>query len=128
MRLREKAFSFYKSLTVLFLFVIFDVGFAFAQSGAAPKELSFPQRLVAMLPMVAIIFGIFYFLVILPQRKQEIEFTKLVDNLKKGDNVVTKSGIIGKVSNIAKDVVTLEVAKDTKVKFKKDCILSAYEG
>lgn len=128
MNKKNKSLFLYKRLYLILSVFLLDSSLIFAQSKTSPSELSFVERLMAMLPMVAIIFGIFYFLVILPQRKQEIQFTKLIDNLKKGDNVVTKSGIIGRVSNISKDVITLEVAKDTKVKFKRDSILSAYEG
>ncbi|MCL4153521.1 UNVERIFIED_CONTAM: hypothetical protein GTU68_053335 [Idotea baltica] len=81
-----------------------------------------------MMPMIAIIFGIFYFLVILPQRKQEVEAVKVLDNLKKGDEMLTKSGIIGKVFAISDDIITLDIGKDCRVKFLKSSIQSKYEA
>lgn len=118
---------FMKNYIITFFIFIFSLANATAQSTDAPKELTFIERLITMLPMVAIIFGIFYFLVILPQRKQEIEAVKILDNLKKGDQMITKSGIIGKVFAISDDIITLEISKDCRVKFQKTAIQSKYE-
>jgi preprotein translocase subunit YajC len=51
------------------------------------------------LPLV-LIFGIFYFLVIMPQRKKQQELTQLITNLKIGDRVVTNGGVIGKIVEV----------------------------
>ncbi|HRH44539.1 MAG TPA: preprotein translocase subunit YajC [Pyrinomonadaceae bacterium] len=48
----------------------------------------------------ALIFGIFYFLVILPQRRQQDEVKNMVATLKAGDEVVTNGGIIGKIKEV----------------------------
>jgi preprotein translocase subunit YajC len=52
-----------------------------------------------ILPFVAI-FAIFYFLVIMPQRKQQQELKDLISNLKMGDRVVTNGGLIGKIVEV----------------------------
>ena len=52
-----------------------------------------------ILPFI-LIFGIFYFLVIMPQRKQAQELKDLVVSLKAGDEVVTNGGIIGKIREV----------------------------
>ncbi len=51
------------------------------------------------LPLI-LIFGIFYFLVIMPQRKKQQELTQLITNLKIGDRVVTNGGLIGKIVEV----------------------------
>lgn len=54
---------------------------------------------LTLLPFV-LIFGIFYFLVIMPQRKQQAELKNMVAELKSGDEVVTNGGIIGKIIEV----------------------------
>jgi preprotein translocase subunit YajC len=56
--------------------------------------------LLSMLPMMLIIFGIFYFLVIMPQRRQQRELQALISELKAGDEVVTNGGVIGKIIEV----------------------------
>jgi preprotein translocase subunit YajC len=72
--------------------------------------------------MLAIMFAIFYFLLIRPQQKRVKEHQEMVANLQKGADVVTNGGIIGKVTNIADDVVTLQVADNVKIKFQKSAV------
>lgn len=55
---------------------------------------------MSMLPMFLIIFGIFYFLVIMPQRRQQKETQELIANLKINDEVVTNGGIIGRIKEV----------------------------
>lgn len=72
--------------------------------------------------MLAIMFAIFYFLLIRPQQKRVKEHQTMLANLQKGTDVVTNGGIIGKVTNIADDTVTLQVADNVKIKFQKSAI------
>ncbi len=63
------------------------------------------------------IFGIFYFLVIMPQRRQAKELQMMIAELKINDEVVTNGGIIGKVSKVVDDVeVELQIAEGVKVR------------
>lgn len=71
------------------------------------------------LPMI-IVFAIFYFLMIRPQQKQAKKVRAMLDALKKGDEVVTRSGIHGKIHGIADNLVTLEIAENIKIKLNKD--------
>jgi len=48
----------------------------------------------------ALIFGIFYFLVILPQKRQQQELKTLIENLRNGDEIVTNGGVIGKIIEV----------------------------
>ncbi|MCL4145846.1 UNVERIFIED_CONTAM: hypothetical protein GTU68_025161 [Idotea baltica] len=72
-----------------------------------------------MLPMFIMIFLIFYFLVHAPQSKKLKEHQSLLDSLKKGQNVVTDSGIIARVAGIEKDYILLDIANNTKIKVEK---------
>ena len=70
----------------------------------------------------ALIFIIFYFLVILPQQKRSKQQKALLEALKKGDKVVTASGIWGSVTNLGKETVTLKIADSTKIRMQRDQI------
>jgi preprotein translocase subunit YajC len=55
--------------------------------------------LVALLPWI-LIFGVFYFLLIVPQRKRQRALQETIDNLKTGDKVVTNGGIVGTITAV----------------------------
>ncbi|MGB9679353.1 MAG: preprotein translocase subunit YajC [Thermoanaerobacteraceae bacterium] len=61
--------------------------------------------------------AIFYFLLILPQQRRDKKEKAMLNALKPGDEIITKSGFFGKILNIKDDVITLEVGAD-KVKLK----------
>lgn len=71
--------------------------------------------LTAFLPLI-LIFGIFYFLLIRPQQKKQKQHQELIKNLQKGMEVVTSGGIMGRITGITDDVVTLEVADKVRIK------------
>lgn len=75
------------------------------QAEAAPDGAPFGM----LLPMIAI-FAIFYFLLIRPQQKRQRQQETMIKGITKGDNVVTAGGLHGKVTGVADDVLTLEIA------------------
>jgi preprotein translocase subunit YajC len=75
----------------------------------------------ALMPLM-LIFVIFYFLLILPQRKKQKAHAEMVKNLKNGDKVITTGGIYGTVTKIKKDNVEIEIASQIKVKVQRSCI------
>lgn len=77
--------------------------------------------IVAFLPLI-IIFAIFYFLLIRPQQKRAKEHQNFLANLKRGDEVVTNGGLIGRIVALTDDVVTLEVAEKVRVKVMRNQI------
>ena len=77
--------------------------------------------IVAFLPLI-IIFAIFYFLLIRPQQKRQKEHQNFLANLQKGDEVVTSGGLIGRITGLTDEVVTLEVADKVKVKVARNQI------
>ena len=80
--------------------------------------------LEAMLPLV-LIFIVFYFLLIRPQQKKMKDHKAMLGNIRRGDTVVTGGGITGKVTKVDDEhVVTVEIAKDVKVKVQRGLISS----
>ena len=67
------------------------------------------------LPLI-LIFAIMYFLLIRPQQKKMKEHQNMVAALRKGDQVVTQGGVIGKVSHVSDDELKVEIADGVKVR------------
>src|ERR671914_426253 len=79
----------------------------------------------ALLPQLvffAAIFAIFYFLLIRPQQKQRRDRERMLSAMKKGDRVVTSSGLHGTVTGIGEHTVTLRVADQVKLEFDRAAI------
>lgn len=90
---------------------------AWAQAPAgAEKAPGFGELLSRMLPMFAIVFLIFYFLVMRPQQDKLKAQRQLLNSLKRGDQVITSSGVFGKIAGVEKDFILLEVANNVKIK------------
>jgi preprotein translocase subunit YajC len=68
------------------------------------------------------LFAIMYFVLIRPQQKQAKEQQELIGALKKGDDVVTSSGILGKVYAVEDKVITLEVMGGAKLRMLKSSV------
>jgi preprotein translocase subunit YajC len=82
---------------------------AFAQAApAAPQDLM--TGLTGMLPII-LMFIVLWFLMIRPQMKKAKEHQKMVAALAKGDEVVTQGGIVGRISKIGENYITVEVAE-----------------
>lgn len=92
---------------------------AFAQTaGTAGAGAALGQ----FLPLI-LIFAIMYFLLIRPQQKKLKDHRTMVDALRRGDQVVTQGGILGKVTNVGEDgIVTVEIADGVKVRAMKSSI------
>ena len=89
-----------------------------------PKAVS---PLVGFLPLI-IIFGIFYFLLILPQQKKQKSHQMMLQNLRQGDRVVTIGGIFGKIVSIRGEVITLEIANQIRVEVIRSGISRRVQG
>ena len=77
--------------------------------------------LISLIPF-AIIFVLFYFLLIRPQQKKQKQQQALVEAVKKGDKIITTSGIWGTITNLGKDTVTLQIADNVKIKMQRENI------
>ncbi len=94
---------------------------AFAQGASAGPGPAQQSPLVSLMP-IALIFVIFYFLLIRPQKKAQREHAKMLEALAKNDEVVTSGGIHGTIVNIQDDVVTLRIDDNTRMKIQKNSI------
>jgi len=84
-------------------------------------------------PVVTIVmFGgiilVLYFMMIRPQQKRASEHKKLLEGLKKGDKVLTSSGIHGVVSGLEDNAVLVQISENTKVKFEKNAIATVLKS
>lgn len=77
---------------------------------------------LASLGLWAAILAIFYFIVFAPMRKQRKELQKMVEELKKGDRVVTTGGLYGEVATVQGATVILKIADNVKVRLAKSAI------
>ncbi len=77
---------------------------------------------VVQLLFFAAIFAIFYFLLIRPQQRQKADRQRMVDGLKRGDRVVTTSGIHGTVTALTEQTMTLRVADQVKLDFDRSAV------
>lgn len=75
----------------------------------------------ALVPLI-LIFVIFYFLLILPQRRKQREHAEMIKNLKKGDKVITNGGIYGTITRLKKNYVEVEVANQVILRVQRSAI------
>lgn len=77
---------------------------------------------MSSLIMLFVLFGLFYFLLIRPQTKRAKEHRNLVANLAKGDEVVTNGGMLGKITGISDNFLTVEIANGVEVKIQRHAV------
>ena len=82
-----------------------------ASSGADPTT----DLLLRLFPF-AIIFIVFYFLMIRPQQRAVKSRQEMLSNLKRGDVVVTAGGLVGKIKSVADDEARVEIATNVEVR------------
>ncbi|WP_300555460.1 preprotein translocase subunit YajC [Maricaulis sp.] len=80
-------------------------------------------EIMNMIVMFGLMIAVFYFLIIRPQQKRQKEHTSMLEALKKGDEVVTQGGLIGKVAKVADAEVTLDLGDGVKVKVVKQTVI-----
>lgn len=94
---------------------------AFAQTAGAAGGAG--SAFASFMPLI-LIFAIMYFLLIRPQQKKMKDLKAMVEALRKGDQVLTQGGIIGKIHRVGEDgVVEVEIADGVKVKVLKHTIV-----
>jgi preprotein translocase subunit YajC len=94
------------------------LAFAQGQAQAAPGPSIQSNPIMGLMPIL-LIFVIFYFLLIRPQKKTQKEHAQMIEGLQKNDEVVTSGGIHGTIVNIQGDVATLRVDDNTRIKVQK---------
>jgi preprotein translocase subunit YajC len=93
---------------------------AYAATEAAPADWT------SFIPMV-VIFVLFYFMLLRPQLKQAKEQRAMIAALQKGDEVVTSSGIIGTVTKVAENVVSVEISNGVVINVQKPAVQTKLE-
>ena len=90
----------------------------------AAGEVTGPSVLEQLFPFVFIFF-VFYFLIIRPQQKRGQRHGQFLEKMKRGDSVLTSSGILGTIEGITDKFVTLEVADGVRLRILKSQIASS---
>lgn len=97
---------------------MFLTGLAYANGifpgGGATPEGGAPNQLMSFLPLV-LMFVVFYFLLIRPQQKKQKDLRDMINNLKRGDRVITGGGIHGRVESLDADKVNVEIAPNVVI-------------
>jgi preprotein translocase subunit YajC len=92
-----------------------------AQAQTAPAAGGQASMLTTLLPMV-LIFVVFYFLLIRPQTKRAKEHRAMVAALEVGTEVATAGGVIGKVTEVSEQFLTIEIAEGVQVKVQRHTV------
>jgi preprotein translocase subunit YajC len=95
-----------------------DLAYAMAPGPAGGGN----SGIMSVLPLMIGMFAIMYFLIIRPQQKQRKDREALLTAVKKGDRVVTSSGLFGTVVGLSEHTVTLKVADQVKLEFERSAI------
>ncbi len=72
--------------------------------------------------LIVVMFGVLYFLMIRPQMKRGKEQKAMIEALQKGDEVVSAGGILGKISKINENYVTLEIAQGVDIQMQRSAV------
>jgi preprotein translocase subunit YajC len=92
---------------------------AYAQAaGGSPAQTS----QVSFIVMMVVIFGAMYFLMIRPQMKRQKELRTMLSAIAKGDEVVTTGGILGRVTKVTDDYISLDIAENTEITVQKAAV------
>lgn len=93
---------------------------AYAQSAASGFSL---DSMGSFLPIL-LMFVVLYFLMIRPQQKKQREQRDMLSALSAGDEVLTAGGIVGKITKVSENFITLEIAEGTKIIVQKASVVS----
>ncbi len=77
--------------------------------------------------MMALLFGVMYFMMIRPQRRRDKERKEMIANVKAGDRVLLTSGILGQVNNVNETSLIIQIAEKTKIEVVKASISQVLE-
>ncbi len=108
-------------LVGLLLTLVFIAGCVPEETGAGGTSF------VPLLIILALVFGMFYFLMIRPMRQREKKHDQMVQELQKGDRVITAGGIYGEVERIDEDSVVIKVESGVTIRVTKGGLVSRPE-
>ena len=96
------------------------IGTALAQDTAAPAQA--PSFFGSPMILLAVMFAVFYFMLIRPQQKKQKEHAALINSLSVGTEVVTGGGVLGKVVDVGEQFLTVEIADGVSIKVQRHSI------
>ena len=101
----------------------FFISDAIADAGATAGEAasSSPDPLASLILPIGLVV-LFYFFLIRPQSKRQKEHKKMVGDLQKGEEVLTSGGILGKITKVNDDFITLEISKEISLVVQKSAV------
>ncbi|MBV1776572.1 preprotein translocase subunit YajC [Burkholderiaceae bacterium DAT-1] len=102
------------------------ISFASAAPAAAAASPDMMETVKGILPLL-VIFVLFYFMMIRPQQKKMKETADMLKTLQKGDEVVTSSGVLAKVSKLSDDFLTLEIADGVEIVVQRAAVAAKLE-
>ncbi len=95
-----------------------NIAYAMGAQGVSGKGAG---GFAAFIPLI-LMFVIFYFLLIRPQQKKQKEQQQMINDLKKGDRIITGGGIHGRITGLDDSTVTLEIADKVRVKISRGSV------
>ena len=72
--------------------------------------------------MIVLMFGVLYFLMIRPQMKRAKEHKSMIEALQKGDEVVTSGGVLGRITKVGENYVTVEIANNIEIQVQRPAV------
>lgn len=80
------------------------------------------DQLTGFILSLVLMFAIFYFLLIRPQQKRQRERNEMLNNLQRGDKIITIGGLHGTIVDLTDDKVTLKVADNVRLTFERQAV------
>ena len=96
----------------------FFISDAIAEAAPAAAQQGDPMQLLLPIGLVVL----FYFFLIRPQSKRQKEHKAMISDLQKGEEIVTTGGLLGKVTNVGENFITLEISKDASIHVQKNSV------
>jgi len=88
---------------------------------AAPAAAQQPDPLASLILPIGLVV-LFYFFLIRPQSKRQKEHKEMVAGLQKGEEIITTGGLLGKVTNVGENFITLEISRDVSIHIQKNSV------
>ena len=92
-----------------------DIAYAMGSAGGAGAQGGGGLLATPLVPII-LMLAIMWFFLIRPQQKKQKEHRAMIDNIKKGDRIVTTGGLIGRVTGVSDATLTVEIADRVRVK------------
>lgn len=110
-------------LVALLLLTLVSIGGCVPAGEPAEGQTNWTTTII----FVVLIFGIFYFLLIRPQRKRQKQHQELMQELKNGDRVITAGGIYGRIESLSEDSVVLKMESGTTIRIARGSVVGKQE-